>query len=219
MGDLHRNAERKPRVEKFPRRVEDLLCVVPDVGGDELALFSAARGGLDELFGVHARLVADTVGDPEAAPVERGLQLPRHLRALGGGGGGVAVGAARQVPEEAVSREHRHIHRRAVAVHQIEVVGGVVLVLAAVAGHRGGDAHAQHAGENGLVVVGFQPARRVDRVLVHVDVDEARADDLAGGVDHRIGVRRRGRDTASVDPDIPLFVDTGGGINDSAVLN
>ena len=219
MGDLQRHIQLQPRVQKLPRRRKDLSRVVPDMRRKQLPSAADAGRRFKELPAVHAGLVADPEGDADAAALQGFPNLGCHLPALGRGGGGIAVEAAGLMPEETVTGQHGHIDRRAVPIHEIEIVRRVELVLAAVARDGGGHAHVQHAGEDRLLIVGFQLSFGIDGIFVHVDVEKAGADDLPGGVDHLIGVRGRLGDAISVDPEVPNLVQAGSGVDNGSVFD
>ena len=168
--------------------------------------FGTARGGLPQLGGVHAGLIPDAEGHPQAATVQ-GLRHPGgHPGALLPVGGGIAVGAAGLLPEVLVPGQHGHVHRDAVPGGDVQIIRGVVLVLPTVAAHRCGDAHVEHAGVNGRLVVCLDLPGGVHRVLVHVDIDESRAHDPATGVDDLVGGAGGKGDFSVLQPEIPLFV-------------
>ena len=78
-----------------------------------------------------------------------------------------------------VPGQHRHVYRNTVPVCKVQVVGRMEFVLPAVSRHGGGHAHAQHTGENGVFAVCVDGPVSRHRVFVHVDVNEAGADDPA----------------------------------------
>ena len=75
--------------------------------------------------------------------------------------------------------QHGHVYRHAVPVRKVQIVRRMVFVLSAVSRHGGGHAHAQHTGENGVLAVRVDGPVTQHRVLVHVDVNETRADNSA----------------------------------------
>ena len=212
-GDL----KPQTRVQEFSRRGKHPGGVVADVGRDQLAVPAAGGGGFGQLVGVHARIVADAEGYAHTPALESLGDLPGHVRALLGGAWRVAVAAAGAEAEISVPRQHGHVYRGSVAVHQVQIVGGVGLVLAAVACHGRRHAHVQPAGENRALVIAHQMPLGVHGVLVHVDVDKSRRHDLAGGVDHLIGARLGSGDDSVIYPKIPNGVNAVGGIDQGAV--
>ena len=204
-------------VQEFSRRGKHLSGVVADVGSDQLSVPAAGGGGFGQLVGVHARIVADAEGYAHASALESLGDLTGHVRALIGGAGRVAVVAAGAEAEIPVSRQHGHVYRGSVAVHQVQVIGGVGLVFAAVARHGRRHAHVQPAGENGELVIAHQAPLGVHGVLMHMDVDESGSHDPAGGVDHLVGVCLRRGDASVIYPQIPDGMDAVCGIDQSAV--
>ncbi len=189
VGNLHRQAQGLPHVQELPGRVKDLGGVAADVGGDQLVLRPADRRGPLQLPPVDARHVADAVGDAEAPPVQ-GLGNGRlHVLELLLADGGVLVQVAAGLPDIGVARQHRHVDGGAVPVDEVQVVAGVVLVQPALARQYCGDAHPQHAGEDGGGVVPNQAAVGSHRVLMHMDVHKAGRHNLSGGIDHLVGLR------------------------------
>ena len=84
--------------------------------------------------------------------------------------------------------QHAHVAGGALCIHQIQVIGRVVLALAAVAGDGGGHALAQHGELDGLFLVAVDAAVGKHGVFVHVYINKAGADHFSGGVDDQIGI-------------------------------
>ena len=188
--------------------------------GDDLVCPLRAFGGAAQLLAVHAGDVADAVGDAETAACKTFADAVRHGVDLRLGRGGVFVPSARLLAKPAVPRKHGDVHRRAVTVHDVEVVRGMVFVLAAVAGDCRRHAHAQHAAEDRLLGIAVKGAVRQDGILVHVDIEKAGADDPAGGVDHAVCLRnvlRHGYDAAVLHEDVQARVDSRCGIDKHSV--
>ena len=116
--------------------------------------------------------------------------------------------------------EHGAIYRRAVSVHDVEIVCGMVFVFAAVACHGGRHTHAKHTAEDRLLGIVVERPVRHDGVFVHVDIQKAGADDPAFGVNDAVGLRgvlRHGNDASVLHQNVQLRVNPGGGVDECAV--
>ena len=188
MRDLRGYAEHAPGLEQLARGGDDLRRVVAYVCSDDLAVPAAGRCGAAKLLRVDARHVAYAEGYAEAAAVELARRRIFYRAQLVLRDAAVLVRMARLFAQECVAREHADVHRRALAVYDVEIFRRPVYVDAALAAYRRRDAHAQHAVEYRLVFVAVESAVIVQRVLVHVDVDKTRRDDAPRGVDHLVGL-------------------------------
>ena len=191
-----------------------LIRVVPQVHGDLPTQRHAAVQRRLQLPRIRTRHVAQSQRQPDAAARQRSPDPPAQPFDLHIIEGRIAIHAARRMPEELVSGKERQIHRRAVPIHQLQILHGIVHVQPAVAADGGGHAHAQLGQEDVRL---YPPVRH--RVLVHVDVDEARAHDAARRVDHPIRLRTRLHDPSIRNPQIPNLVHTVCGIDHPSILN
>ena len=149
----------------------------------------AGRCRQPQLPRIHARHIANTVGNAEASTRQALTDLPCHLRDLRIGGRRIFIRTARLLAEKGVPGQHGHIYRRAVPIHDIQIVRRMTRIIAAVSADRSRHAHAQHALENSFFLVGIERPVRFHGILVHMNVQKARAYNLTGRVDH--AVRRR----------------------------
>ena len=191
-----------------------LIRVVPQVHGDLPTQRHAAVQRRLQLPRIRARHVAQSQRQPDAAARQRSPDAPAQPFDLRVIQRRIAIHAARRMPEELVSGKERQIHRRAIPIHQTEVFHGIVHVQPAVAADGSGHAHAQHGEKD----VRLNPPLR-HRILVHVDVDEARAHDAARRVDHPIRLRARLHDPSIRNPQIPNLMHAVCGIDHPSILN
>ena len=80
---------------------------------------------------------------------------------------------ARFFAEVGVPCQHPYVDSGAVAVDQVQVVAGIILIEAALAGNGGGNAHTEHAVKNSSIRGFHQFAIGAYRVLMHMDIDKA----------------------------------------------
>ena len=222
MGNLRRKLQRFSCFHQLARRIVNLLRVRAHVRRDYFATLFARLGRREQLLKINTRHIANAVGNARAAAIERDGDPPDHFLALRLRGRAVFVRRARGFAEIRVPGEHCDVHRRAVAIDQIQIITRIAAVQPAVAAHGGRHAHAKHAMEDRFFLIGIDPAVRFHGIFVHVNVNKARTNDFAARVDFNVRVRhfaRGARDFAVFNQKIQAAVDLVGRVNDSARMN
>ena len=214
MGDLQAQLSITAGLGHLVDGGKHLIRIVPQVHGHLSAQRHAAVQRRRQLPRVRPRHVAQPQRQPHAAARQRSPDSPAQPFDLRVIKGRIAVHAARRMPEELVSGKERQVHRRAIPIHQLQIFHGIVHVQPAVAADGGGHAHAQHGVED----IRLNPSIR-HRVLVHVDVDEARTHHAARRVDHPIRLRARLHDPSIRNPQIPNLMHAVCGIDHPSILN
>ena len=177
MGNLDGELVFHPRRAEFVNGIENPVGIVAQVGGNELAGGGAAFGRPVEFVPVRPGHISKAEGHAYAAPVQSGTEPCLHALLFSFRGRGVDIRSSRGLAVVFMTCKEGHVHGSAPAVHQLQVVPGIIYIDAAVAAHGGGDTHAQHHGEDA-----GPDAAVNNRVLMHVDVDEAWGDDFPGGI-------------------------------------
>ena len=215
--DLHRNVIQLSRLRNLGDSAENPSLVVAHMRRNELAALCAAAGRLQKFLPPGAGHIAKAVADAGAAVFERLRQFQLQLLQLCIRNRRVLIRSADLLAEELVAREHHNVHRRAVAVDNVQILHRVIDVDAAVAANGRRYAHAQHR---------VKDAPRnfpvPDGVFMHVNVDKAGADHAAGRVNDTLRVRAVFCDCS----DLPVFqqhvqlrLHVVGRVNDEAIFN
>ena len=119
-------------------------------------------------------------------------------------------------------QEKRSFYRRALRIHPVQIIRRVADALAAVAANGGGDTLTEHGVLDGLLLVGINAAVGEDGILMHMNIDKARADDLSLSLDDKIGVGRfriNGRHLAVGKEEIVDGINGIGGVDHSSAAN